>query len=122
MAGGVTMSEGSVPNTCQSAGLEAVCAGEGCQWRSSRCKDVPLSVNGPLCACSYLNPISDLICGKGTKAVNCHLLNRVFASISNWQSNEWSIVDGKSCEAGWKYTSSSSFQLYAYCFKKCELH
>ena len=113
------MSEGTVPDTCQSAGLEAVCAGEGCQWRSSRCKDVPLSVNGPLCACSYLNPISEVICGKGTKAVNCPRLNRVFASISNWINNEWGVVDGKDCEAGWRYTSSPAFQLYAYCVKSC---
>ena len=54
---GVTMHEGSVPDTCEAAGLKAVCAGYGCTWRDSRCLDVPLSVNGGSCACSYLNPI-----------------------------------------------------------------
>ena len=113
------MTEGTVPDTCKAAGLEAVCAGEGCHWRSSRCKDVPLSVNGPSCACSYLNPISDVICGKGTLAVDCPRLNRVFASISNWQNNEWGVVDRYHCEPGSRYTSSLTNQLFAYCVKSC---
>ena len=117
------MTEGSVADTCKAAGLNAVCPGKECPWYSSRCKteakNPPLSVSGSSCSCSYLNPVSEVICGKETKAVNCPKLNRVFTAISNWQNNEFGVVDGKSCEAGWRYTSTPTFQLFAYCYKQC---
>ena len=118
MKPGVRMNEGSVANTCEAAGLKAVCAGRGCTWRSSRCLDTPLSVNGWACGCSYLNPISKIIC-HGKNAVNCPKMNRVFASISKWYGNGWGVVDGKYCEMGSKYTSSTNFQLFAYCVLHC---
>ena len=117
VANGVKLIEGAVPDTCQAAGLEAVCAGANCPWRSSRCKNVPLSVQGD-CACAYLDPISKLICN-GAKAGRCPKLDRVFSSITNWQDSEWGIVDGKHCEAGSAYTSTIDSQLYAYCVKAC---
>ena len=114
---GVQLVEGSVPDTCQRNGLEAVCFGSsGCRYNSERCLVVPL--NRPSCGEGYVNTISLRICN-GQYAHSCPKTNNLFAYMNNWEVNsECGNVDGGHCVHGINYVSNPGRTYFAFCVKK----
>ena len=93
---GVKLLAGSVPDTCQANGLEAVCFGSsGCSHNLESCLVTPLK---PLsCGSGVVDTISKLICN-GSVAPQCPKTNNMFIYIANWGGNSaCGNVDGIHC-------------------------
>ena len=110
VAYGTRLSEGSVPDTCEGAGMKAVCQGQaGCQFNSARCKVVSIETT---CG-NILNKLANLICD-GNHPSKCPQLEGVFNYMNNWIGSEYGHVGGTSA-VGNKFVSSSGTPLFAYC-------
>ena len=111
---GKTMVEGTVADTCDAAGMRAVCEGPaGCKYNSIRCQVVP--PESALGCGSAMSGLAKKICD-GKKREDCQKMNGLFSYVTNWSGNgECGVVDGKSCVLGKDYVSGDS--TYAYCVK-----
>ena len=77
MAKGRTLTEGTVADTCEAAGMKAVCTGpSGCRHNSARCEVVDFEA--VVCG-SAMYGLSKKLCGFGEYPRNCAKLDGLFS-------------------------------------------
>ena len=111
VADGTPLMAGTVPHTCQEAGMEAVCPGPAdCSTSSSRCIVTSLSTE-----CYYhMRPISVQICDNEDPR-ECPELQGMFSYMNNFNSyGECGIVGDEWCAHGRDYVSGDPVY-FAYC-------
>jgi|ERR1712098_686534 len=116
VAKGVTLNTGVVADTCDAAGMRAVCNGDSsCHNYSPRCEVVDLETFPGSCG----NPMWGLakkLCGEDKNARKCPQMNGLFNFMPNW-SGECGIVDGVWCARGNALTPGNPPVYYAYCIQ-----
>jgi len=114
IAAGTTIVEGAVPDTCQAAGMRAVCTGDSsCKWASARCQVVDFED-----AAGCGNPmygLSKKLCGK--THTDCPQMDGLFNYMKNWHGGEYGTVSG-AYVLGKEHTSGNGKTYYAYCIKQ----
>ena len=112
------MTEGAVADTCEAAGMRAVCAGDSnCSWSSSRCEVVHFET----IKCG--NPMYGLamkVCRNIKTAEDCPRMDGLFSYMKGWKGGECGIFSGQNksyCAHGNSFTSGNPVPFYAYCVK-----
>jgi len=114
---GTTLTSGTVAETCQEVGMEAVCPGdEGCKYSSENCTVTNLSTK----CFAPLYPLSRKICN-GRSPKDCPALQGVFSHMEGLSGGECGVVGDKWCFRGKTTTVTSPRQYYAYCAAKKEV-
>ena len=115
---GTKLSSGSVADTCEGAGMHAVCAGgskcgynpKPSQMITPRCIVSPILTSD---GCDYLNTLSKRMCGTGISG--CPVTDNLFVHMDNYGSGEHGVV-GRKYVGGNTYISGQNGQVYyAYC-------
>merc|ERR1712142_1030672 len=110
---GTTLTTGTVADTCDAAGMKAVCFGNKyCSHSSSRCQVVDFED-----ACNLgMSGLSLKLCGtdNGRK---CPPLEGLFNYMKDRTNGECGIVNGDVCANGNNFTSGRPTIFHAYCVK-----
>ena len=89
MARGRTLTEGTVADTCEDAGMKAVCNGDSrCSHYSARCQVVDLES----AHCGYaMYGLAQKLCGSGKNPRQCPQMDGLFNYMKSWRmwSCEW---------------------------------
>ena len=116
VSNGLQMTTDTVVDTCQAAGLRAVCPGpSSCGHSNPTCYATPLTPD----RCEYLNAVSDHMCNT-TDAKRCPAIDNMFVMMNNnWDGRGASGVVGNQYLAhGKNYVSGEGGQSYfAYCVR-----
>ena len=113
MSAGTKLIEGAVADTCEAAGMRAVCAGDySCQYSSNRCEVV--SFESSVCG-DAMKGLAEKVCGEEKLAADCPQLDGLFSYIHEWDGGECGVVDGQRCVPGTNSTSGNHDIYYAYC-------
>ena len=105
-------------DTCEAAGMRAVCpGGDTCQYSSSRCQVVVFerSVCG---ANASMTGLAKEVCGEEKLPTDCPQLDGLFVYMNGWEGGECGVVDGQQCVNGSNYISGKHAVYYAYCVTK----
>jgi hypothetical protein len=114
IAKGKTLVEGTVADTCEEAGMRAVCSGpSGCEYNSDRCVAIPLESAASTACNTPMYGLSAKICN-GKHPRQCPELDGLFNYKSNYPFGEVGIVGG-SFAYGNKIVAGD---YYGYCIKK----
>ena len=114
---GKKLTEGVVPQTCEAAGMRAVCPGNSnCKYYSSRCDVVPLELNVTKCG-SPMRGLARKVCGGSSSPSTCPQLEGLFSYYKGWSGGDCGAVNGKACVKGNEYKSGKYNVYYAYCVK-----
>merc|ERR1719193_643258 len=112
VAEGTKITEGVVADTCEAAGMKAVCAGDSnCRWSSNRCQVVDFEAR----PCGFtMHGLAEKVCGKRNPR-NCKQLDGLFAHLKGYNGGACGVLNGKYCVNGKSYTSGNPTLYYAYC-------
>jgi len=115
IADGTTIVEGAVADTCEAAGMRAVCPGD-CPGSSARCEVVDFEVG------DCYNPmygLSKKLCNGGQPRY-CPQMDGLFnvSLLKRHNGGECGIVSGNWCANGNDYRSGNGKTYYAYCVKQ----
>ena len=119
---GTRMTEGAVADTCEAAGMRAVCAGDSnCRYSSSRCEVVHFETKH----CGYtMYGLAKKVCGENTAAEDCPRMDGLFSYLKGWEGGECGLFSGQKmpkglyCVRGNSFTSGNPVPFYAYCVRK----
>ena len=116
VAVGKRLTEGVVADTCEAAGMRAVCAGNSeCQYSNKRCKVVTIEQSKVCEANASMTGLAKRVCGEGKLPKDCPELNGLFVYMHGWEGGECGVVDGQQCVDGSSYISGNPDMYYAYC-------
>jgi len=116
VAEGTTLREGVVPDTCESVGMRAVCAGDSsCRFYNERCQVVDLESSH---CDDTMSGLAKKLCG-GIPG-DCPEMEGLFAYVKGWGSGECGVVNGRWCVKGDSRRSGNPYIYYAYCVKGIE--
>ena len=111
------MVEGAVADTCDAAGMRAVCDGDSsCIHSSARCEVVDFQVAVSSCGNSMYGLSNKLCSGKLPR--DCPQLDGLFNYEKGWSGGECGVVSGNWCANGNHYTSGNGNAYYAYCVRQ----
>jgi len=120
VAGGTTMRNGVVADTCEAVGMRAVCAGDSsCNFYSERCQLVDFESSHCI---DPMGGLANKLCGEYTGPGGCPEMNGLFIYSNRWGPGECGVVNGEWCAEGNHHISvnPSVFVYYAYCVKGIE--
>ena len=107
------MTTDTVLDTCQAAGMHAVCPGSSsCGYSNPTCYATPLTPDG----CPFLDSVSDHMCNGNPK--QCPPIDNMFVMMNNnWDGNgALGVVGSKYYALGKDYVSGKEGQSYfAFC-------
>ena len=116
VSNGSQMTTDTVLDTCQAAGLHAVCPGSSsCESSNPTCYATPLTPDG----CQYLAAVSDHMCGT-TDPKQCPAIDNMFVMMNNnWGGyGALGVVGNKYYAYGRDYVSGKEGQSYfAFCVR-----
>ena len=114
---GTIMTEGAVPDSCEAAGMKAVCAGDSnCRYSSSRCEVVHFETS----KCGHsMYGLAKKVCGDNTKPEDCPRMDGLFSYLGGG-GGACGVFSGQNkthCVHGKFFTSGNPVPFFAYCVK-----
>jgi len=117
VAEGSKLKEGKVSETCEQAGMRALCSGpKSCEYTNlAMCTITPLSTD---CG-NPMQPLSKIICN-GANPRSCKALEGVFNYMYKWSGSEaeCGAVKGRWCAFGSSYTVGPNATYFGLCAMK----
>jgi len=112
---GTRILEGVVADTCDAAGMRAVCGGDSsCKYSSARCQVVDLEA---AYSCQIMLGLSKKLCG-GKRPKECPQMDGLFNYMNGYSRGECGVADGSWCANGEDYASGNGKTYYAYCVQQ----